>query len=64
MKRVSTHGDWEGWITYFLEAIESQANESKHRVRKVLSMHRKYRERVTEKARSQRPLAAIDLIMK
>jgi len=25
--RVSQHGDWHGWITFFLTAIETQANE-------------------------------------
>lgn len=28
MKRVSTHGDWVGWVRLFLEAVARQAGES------------------------------------
>jgi Fic family protein len=63
MKLVSTHGEWERWITFFLQAVESQANESKERIGRALAIYREYREKVTEKTSTQAPLAAIDLIM-
>ncbi len=36
MKRVSTHGDWEGWVRLFLEAVARQAGESSRIIMEVL----------------------------
>lgn len=36
MKRVSTHGDWVGWVRLFLEAVARQAGESARIVLDVL----------------------------
>jgi Fic family protein len=64
MKRVSTHGDWEAWIIFFLEAIKTQAEESRQKTRAIIELHRRYRDLVrTSKNNQQAALAAIDLIM-
>jgi Fic family protein len=64
MRRVSTHGDWEAWILFFLRAIRAQADESKTRARKVLGLHEKYRELVRTGAKSKAPLSAVDIVMR
>jgi Fic family protein len=64
MKRVSTHGDWEEWVAFFLDAIATQADESRARTRRITDLHRTYRDRVRgSKNRQQAALASIDLIM-
>jgi Fic family protein len=44
---VSTHADWSGWITFFLEAMRAQAVDVLNRARSLQELREKYRERVT-----------------
>lgn len=33
--RVSTHGDWLGWLSYFLTAVAEQARDAQHRATRL-----------------------------
>lgn len=62
--RVSTHGDWRAWILFFLDAVRDQAEESKLRAERVLSLQAEYRKRTDRLGRAQAAaLRAIDVIM-
>lgn len=64
LKRVSTHGDWGQWISFFLSAIHAQAIESKAKVEVILNLDEQFREQVIQHTRQQTPLAAIDIVMR
>lgn len=36
---VSKFGDWTGWCTFFLGAVEDQANENRTKVQRVFKLH-------------------------
>lgn len=63
LKRVSTHGAWDDWLVFFLEAVRSQADDSKQRVIKILGVRDQWRNEVRAASRSQAALAAVDLVM-
>lgn len=63
LKRVSTHGEWDEWIVFFLRSIEVQATDSKRRVERILSLRDRWLESVRAASRSQAALAAVDFIM-
>lgn len=63
MKRVSTHGEWEQWILFFLDAVKSQAEDSRHRVVRIVELRQQWHERVRAASRSQAALASVDLVM-
>lgn len=63
LKSVSTRGDWESWILFFLGAVEDQAIDSLSRVGLVTSLHEKYRELARTQGRTKATLPAIDLLM-
>lgn len=42
--RVSTHGDWNGWISLFLRGVRSQAREAVGRMRTLLDLKLAYME--------------------
>jgi cell filamentation protein, protein adenylyltransferase len=44
---VSTHGDWIGWITFFLEAVGAQAKDVLRRAQALQYLRDSYRTRVT-----------------
>jgi Fic family protein len=44
--RVSTHGDWEGWIEFCLNGVVAQARDTQSRCDKLLGLHRDFHERV------------------
>lgn len=58
---VSTHGDWQGWINFFLQGVIEQANESIHSARQLLALH----QRLTEKLQSEgQPTTVLQLLDK
>ncbi|MDP2327071.1 MAG: Fic family protein [Dehalococcoidia bacterium] len=63
LKRVSTHGDWTGWVVFFLEAVAAQATSSRDMIVKILGLRDTYQARVRSETRSQAALAAIDLVV-
>jgi Fic family protein len=45
--RVSTHGDWAGWLDFFLTAIAEQAHDAVRRAKSLQALREEYRSRVT-----------------
>jgi Fic family protein len=42
--RVSTHGDWQGWLTYFLRAVEVQSQAAVEDAERLLDLQSRYHE--------------------
>jgi Fic family protein len=60
--RVSTHGDWDGWIRYVLEGVRTQADAAVDLADRLQSLHADYRERVQRTSRSVKTLALVDAV--
>lgn len=60
--RVSTHGDWNGWIFYFLTGVSTQAQEAVDLADRLLELHNRYRERLQAKHVTANVLALIDAL--
>lgn len=41
--RVSTHGDWDSWVRYFLEGVRNQAVEAGEDTQRLLVLRERYR---------------------
>lgn len=44
---VSTHGDWAGWIAFFLDVMAVQARDALRRAQRLQELRNDYRSRVT-----------------
>jgi len=60
--RVSTHGDWDNWIRYFLEGVSTQAQEAADLADRLLGLHNRYREKLQAKHVTANVLALIDAL--
>jgi Fic family protein len=60
--RVSTHGDWNGWIFYFLSGVSAQAQEAADLADRLLELHKRYRESLQAKHVTANVLALIDAL--
>lgn len=60
--RVSTHGDWDGWVAYFLLGVSTQAKEAVDLADKLLALHNRYREELQAKRVTANVLALIDAL--
>jgi len=49
LMRVRLDGDWEGWLRFFLTAVEEVAEEASETARGVLALQREHREMVIRK---------------
>jgi Fic family protein len=43
LQRVRTHGDWEGWLRFFLEGVISTSDEAVSTTRRILALFEKDR---------------------
>jgi Fic family protein len=53
LQAISDRRDWQGWILFFLGAIEQQANDNIDRVRRIRDLYQETVGIVREKTRSQ-----------
>lgn len=60
--RVSTHGDWDGWINYFLVGVSTQAREAVDLSDRLLALHNQYREELQAKHVTANVLTLIDAL--
>jgi len=44
--RVSTEGDWNGWVLYFLNAVATQAHDAMRRTKQLAALRTSYRVRL------------------
>jgi Fic family protein len=62
--KVSTQGEWQSWLMFFLEAVRDQAEDSHRRVRQILALQSEYRKRTEKLGTAQAAaLRTVDLIM-
>lgn len=58
--RISTHGDWKGWIVFCLTGVVQQARDTQSRCEKLLTLNRELHERLRSVGGSVRLSAIID----
>ncbi|HOI62557.1 MAG TPA: Fic family protein, partial [Methanoculleus sp.] len=54
--------DWNGWIAFFLHAIEEQAGTNGQKAKAILDLYDEMKRTVPEATRSQYAIAAIDAL--
>jgi len=59
---ISVERDWNGWITFFLNAMEEQAETSGRKAKAILDLYTEMKQTVPEITRSQYAVAAIDAL--
>lgn len=58
--RVSTHGDWDSWIRYFLEAVRVQAHDAADLADGLLDLQTRYRTALQSSRTTANALALVD----
>jgi len=61
---ISRNGDWNGWIAFFLQAVEEQAEDNGQKAKTILGLYNEMKQAVPEITRSQYSVAAIDAIFR
>ena len=62
LNNVSKKGDWNGWISFFLEAVEAQAKKNTTVVQSILSFYEEMKEMIVKYTKSQFAIRALDAI--
>jgi Fic family protein len=52
LQRIRTHGDWNGWIRYFLTAVRDTARNAIEQSHSLLSLREKYRRKLDKQHRA------------
>ena len=56
LQRVRTHGDWKGWLRWFLRGVEITARDAAQRAAQLMAMRESYRGQLAGKATATRLL--------
>ena len=62
LMRVSTHGDWDRWVRYFLGGVKQQADEAAQQADRLIALHSRYREELQAQHVTANVLALIDAL--
>jgi len=59
---ISAEGDWTGWVEFFLQAIIHQAQANIWRVREILALYERMKQKMAELIRSQHAITVLDTL--
>ena len=59
---VSTRGEWDAWIGFFLRGVEEQSRDALERARRIRDLRELYRDRLQELRASANALRLLDLL--
>lgn len=62
LKAISTEGDWNGWIAFFLKAIAVQAAQNSERVAAIQNLYAEMKQAIQETTHSQYTVNLLDAI--
>jgi Fic family protein len=58
--RVSTHGDWNGWLSFFIEGLRVAVTESMSKLTELTDLQRQYHDRLRSARNSALLLTLVD----
>jgi Fic family protein len=61
---VSTRGEWEQWIAFFLRGVREQARDAAQTAKRLLDLQQDYRQRLTARRISKITLALLDALFR
>lgn len=62
LSNISEEGDWEGWIRYFLVAVENQATTNSEKVSRIANLYEDTKDLVVDLVSSRFTIQAIDAL--
>jgi len=62
LQQISSRGDWDGWIAFFLEAVVVQSRDNAERVRALLLLYERMKTEIRDLTRSQYAFSALDAL--
>ncbi len=62
LKNISQHGDWNGWVAFFLRAVTYQAIENSNRVVEIMALYESMKVKMHEITHSQYSVYLLDAL--
>jgi len=62
LRNVSKKGEWENWISFFLEAIIAQSRDNSDKASKVMGLYDELKPRIVDITKSQFAMKALDAL--
>jgi len=62
LRAIGTAAGWTAWVEFFLEAVEQQAIANAERVKGILDLYERMKQRITDLTRSQYALKVLDTL--
>jgi len=60
LRSISLDGNWEGWVSFFLQAVAAQAEENARKANQVISLYQQMKLRITSISNSAHAIQILD----
>ncbi len=64
LRGISEHGDWNGWIAFFLQAVTGQANQNGQRVMQIQALYEAMKQEIHRVTHSQFTVHLLDALFR
>ena len=62
LDRISSEGDWDGWIQFFISALINQAESNLQLVRKIIDLYERMKKEITGLLHSDQSIYILDIL--
>lgn len=62
LERISTEGDWQGWVRFFLEALIAQAENNLTLIRQIIQLYEAKKREIADLIHSDQAMHLVDMI--
>lgn len=62
LNSISKNGDWNGWISFFLQAMIEQSSENSKKAKEIINLYNNMKDKVSSITRTQYSIRALDAI--
>lgn len=62
LHRISAHGDWTGWVEFFLNALIEQAENNLKLVREIIALYEQKKHEITELLHTDQGIHILDML--
>ncbi len=62
LNAISKEGDWNGWISFFLQAMIEQSSENSKKAKEIIDLYNNMKDKISSITRTQYSIRALDAI--
>lgn len=64
LRNISKKNDWNGWITFFLQAVIGQSQSNIEKIKKITALYKNYEQKMVDITKSKRSITIVETLFR